>query len=88
MPDLFINLTGWSGALLLLLAYFLVSNRKLNGDSLTYQLLNLTGSLCLLLNAYHYGAWPSVAVNAVWIGIALLTVSKSRAGSKKGGINS
>jgi len=50
---------------------------------LTYQLLNLIGSLCLLLNAYHFGAWPSVSVNAVWIGIALLTVSKSRAGNKK-----
>jgi hypothetical protein len=83
MSDLLINLAGWSGAALLLLAYLLVSNRKLAGDSLAYQLLNLIGSFCLLLNAHHFGAWPSVGVNAVWIAIALLTVAKSRPDNKK-----
>ncbi len=79
-----INLAGWLGALMLLLAYILVSNRKLAGDSLTYQLLNLAGSACLLLNAFHFGAYPSVGVNSVWVVIALMTIIRSQSGNQKG----
>ncbi|MGB9835145.1 MAG: CBU_0592 family membrane protein [Candidatus Saccharicenans sp.] len=81
--DFLVNVAGWTGALLLLLAYLLVSSRKLAGDSLIYQLLNLAGSLFLLLNAYHFGALPSVGVNSVWIGIALFTIIKGRKTEKR-----
>ena len=81
--NLIINLAGWSGALMLLLAYFLVSTRRLAGDSFLYQFLNLAGSACLLLNAYHFGAYPSVGVNSVWIGIALFTIIKSQSRNHK-----
>jgi|YNPBryunderm2012_1023409.scaffolds.fasta_scaffold00029_18 hypothetical protein len=83
--NLIINLAGWSGALMLLLAYLLVSTRRLAGDSFLYQLLNLAGSACLLLNAYHFGAYPSVGVNSVWIGIALFTIIKSQSRNHKEG---
>lgn len=82
---LLVNLAGWLGALMLLLAYVLVSNRKLAGDSLAYQLLNLAGSACLLLNAFHFGAYPSVGVNSVWIIIALMTIIKSQSRNQKEG---
>ncbi len=80
-----VNIAGWSGALMLLLAYFLVSTRKMAGDSLTYQLLNLAGSALLLLNAYHFGAFPSVGVNSVWIIIAVLTIIKSQTRNQREG---
>ncbi|MCX8160551.1 MAG: hypothetical protein N3G18_06440 [Candidatus Saccharicenans sp.] len=80
-----VNLAGWLGALMLLLAYLLVSNRKLAGDSLAYQLLNLVGSACLLLNAFHFGAYPSVGVNSVWVVIALITIIKSQSANQKEG---
>lgn len=83
--NLLVNLTGWLGALMLLLAYLLVSSRRLAGDSLVYQLLNLAGSVCLLWNAYHFGAYPSVGVNTIWIVIALFTISKSRSRNQKEG---
>ncbi|MDI6845791.1 MAG: hypothetical protein QME28_06605 [Candidatus Saccharicenans sp.] len=82
---LIVNIAGWSGALMLLLAYFLVSTRKLAGDSLAYQLLNLLGSALLLLNAYHFGAFPSVGVNSVWIIIAILTIIKSQTRNQREG---
>jgi len=82
-PDFLINVAGWSGALLLLLAYILVSNKKLAGDSLLYQLLNLVGSVLLLLNAYHFRALPSVGVNSVWIGIAFFTIIKGKKASRR-----
>lgn len=76
--DLIYDLTGWAGAVILLVAYGMVSTRRLAGDSATYQLLNLVGGVCLLLNTYHYGAFPSVGVNLFWIGIAVHTLSKRK----------
>lgn len=73
-----IDLMGWSGAVLLLLAYALVSNRKLAGDSARFQLLNLSGGVLLAANSFHYGALPSVAVNAVWIAIGLAALLRAR----------
>jgi hypothetical protein len=80
--QLLIDLLGWTGAVCLLLAYFLVSRKKLVGDSLNYQLLNLAGGALLTINSLYYGAFPSVAVNVVWIGIALFTLNNRR-GHKK-----
>ncbi|MCB9136530.1 MAG: hypothetical protein H6636_13980 [Anaerolineales bacterium] len=77
-PQLIIDILGWIGAACLLLAYFLVSRKKLAGDSLNYQLLNLAGGGLLTINSLYYGAFPSVAVNVVWIGIALFTLNNRR----------
>ena len=63
---------------MLLLAYALVSNRKLAGDSVRFQLLNLSGGLLLAANSAYHGALPSVAVNAVWIVIGLAALLRAR----------
>lgn len=81
--QLLINVAGWLGAFLLLLAYALVSTRKLAGDSFSYQILNLLGSGLLLTNAYHFGAYPSVGVNFIWIGIGLYTIINTKFKNKK-----
>lgn len=73
-----IDIMGWVGAVLLLLAYALVSNRKLAGDSVRFQLLNLSGGLLLAVNSGYHGALPSVAVNAVWIVIGLAALTRAR----------
>jgi hypothetical protein len=85
--NLFIDVIGWIGAAALLAAYGLVSTKKLMGDSLPYQLLNLGGSMLLIVNSLYYGAYPSVGVNVVWIAIALLALwqvwqSRRRAAAK------
>lgn len=73
-----IDLMGWLGAALLLLAYGLVSNRRLAGDSARFQLLNLSGGVMLAINSGYHGALPSVAVNAVWIVIGLAALLRAR----------
>ena len=75
---LIIDLAGWIGAALLLLAYALVSNRALAGDSVRFQLLNLSGGVLLAANSAYHGALPSVAVNAVWIVIGLTALYHAR----------
>jgi len=71
---LLIDAIGWAGALALLIAYVLVSARRLDGDSITYQLLNAVGAVFLIVNTAYYGAYPSAFLNLVWTGIALATL--------------
>lgn len=68
---LFVDLLGWSGAVLLLGAYACVSFRKLRAEGGLYQFLNGLGSFFLLVNTMYYRAFPSAFVNVIWIGIAV-----------------
>lgn len=79
---LLIDLVGWTGVAALLLAYALVSTRKVAGDSLVYQMLNLVGGAFLIVNSFHYRAFPSVAVNIAWIGIAVYAMARAGLGAK------
>jgi hypothetical protein len=65
---------GWVGAAALLVAYAMVSHKKLEGDSATYQLLNISGSLLLAANTIFYGSYPSTFVNLIWAGIAAFSI--------------
>lgn len=73
-----VDLLGWVGAIILLTAYALVSLKRLEGNSTLYQILNLIGGACLIVNTFAYGAYPSTAVNLVWIGIAVITLARNR----------
>jgi len=75
--NLIVDILGWAGAAALLSAYGLVSIKKLEGDSVPYQLLNLAGGLLLIVNTIYYGAYPSSGVNIVWSLIAILTLSRN-----------
>ena len=65
---------GWVGAAALLVAYAMISNKKLEGDSAAYQLLNISGSLLLAANTIFYGSYPSTFVNLIWAGIAVFSI--------------
>jgi len=62
---------GWLGAALLLVAYAMISSKKLEVDSTVYQLLNIVGSVFLVANTIFYRAYPSSFVNVIWAGIAI-----------------
>ena len=64
-----IHVVGWCGALVVLLAYALVSTRRVEGDSVFFQVLNITGAALLSVNTFYLGAYPSSFVNVIWIGI-------------------
>jgi len=70
VADLTIEITGWMGALLVLLAYFLLTTRRLDRGSRTYHVMNLAGGIALAVNSVVNSAYPSGAVNVVWIAIA------------------
>jgi hypothetical protein len=69
---------GWTGAALLLVAYAMVSSKKLEVDSTAYQLLNIIGSVFLVANTIFYRAYPSSFVNVIWAGIAIFSIAARR----------
>ena len=72
------DVIGWVGAAALLVAYAMVSSKKLEGNSTAYQLLNIIGSLLLAVNTIFYRAYPSSFVNLIWIGIAVFSIVSRR----------
>ena len=82
---LIVDLLGWTGAVALLSAYGLISAKKVDGHSPLYQVLNIIGSVLLIVNSTYYRAFPSAFVNVVWLGIAGYTIFSIRNTIKKRG---
>lgn len=74
--DLLIEIAGWIGVTLVLLAYGLLSAGRLAGDSPAFQWLNIVGAAGFILNSGWNGAYPSAAANVVWIGIGLYALAR------------
>jgi hypothetical protein len=76
--DIF-SILGWIGGILVILAYFLLATKKLKSHSITYNVLNLVGALAFIISAFAVKFWPSVAINVIWVGIAvylIITIKK------------
>ena len=71
-----IDLAGWVGSLLLISAYWSVSKKRMEPESFLYQSLNVIGSVLLIVNTYYYGAFPSTAVNIIWVCMGLFYIAK------------
>lgn len=80
VTEVIVDVAGWTGMALLIGAYALVTAGRLAGPSLRFQLMNLLGGALLMVNSAYYGAWPSAALNLVWVVIG--TVGLVRAGVK------
>ena len=68
------EIIGWAGALLFMIAYFLLSIKKLRPDELPYQLLNIAGGISLVVNSFHMHDYPSVFTNMIWAGIGVFAI--------------
>lgn len=73
---LFINILGWTGSVLFLLAYALVSLKKADGDSLLYQGMNIVAGIFLVIYTFALGAFATTSLNAVWVAIGLFTLGR------------
>jgi hypothetical protein len=75
-PKLLIDILGWTGSILYLLAYALVSAKKTEGDSLLYQGINIFAGSLLVIYTVALGAYATTGLNAVWVAIGLITLGK------------
>jgi hypothetical protein len=48
------------------------------GTALSFRTLNIVGGVLLMLNAWYHHAYPSLAVNALWIAIGLYAMWRGR----------
>lgn len=74
--QLIIDIVGWIGSILLILAYLLISQNRVTSRDYSYQALNVVGSIFLVINTIYYGAFPSTAVNIVWVMIGTTFIIK------------
>ncbi|WP_298297285.1 hypothetical protein [Hydrotalea sp.] len=76
--QIFVEIAGWLGALLLLGSYYMNMNGKLSAKAQLYIWSNLVGGVCFIINSSYHHAFPSVMVNIIWIGIAIVALIKSQ----------
>ncbi len=74
--DLAIEVIGWAGAVMILVAYLLLTTGRLAARSTAYQGLNLVGALAFVLNSGWNGAIPSATLNVIWAGIAVYALAR------------
>jgi hypothetical protein len=73
---------GWTGGLVLILAYGLVSFGRISAQGRVFQGLNLAGSLMLAVNSAWHHAWPSASVNLIWIAVGASALVRVQATAK------
>jgi hypothetical protein len=78
LQTLAIEAAGWIGAVLVLAAYALASAGRLDGKSPLFQWLNLVGAAGFVINTAYHGAIPSMVLNIIWCGIAIVTLLRQR----------
>lgn len=79
---MFFDIIGWVGAILVLLAYMLLSTGKLK-NGLLYQLLNLAAGICMAIGLFPKNAWFSFAVQVVWALVAIFAIAKIKMTKKR-----
>lgn len=78
MPTWTVHVFGNIGVVMILVAYFLVSTGRMKSMSPRYQVLNLVGAAVLVVYSIALAAWASVALNAIWAVIALVSLVRLR----------
>jgi hypothetical protein len=72
--EIAVEVVGWAGATLILLAYLLLSAGRLTGQSVVYQAMNVVGAAGFIVNGWWHGAKPSAVLNVVWAMIGLVAL--------------
>ena len=71
-----IDILGWTGSVLYLVGYALVSIRKTEGDSVLYQGMNIIAGVMLIIYSFSLGAYATTGLNAVWAAIGVFTLGR------------
>lgn len=78
----FVSIAGWMAALLILGAYALLQFGRIKPSSWVYQIMNIVGAAGFIINCTYNHAWPSVALNIVWLGIAFYALRRNYRAAK------
>ena len=67
------------GAVLILLAFWLLQTHRVRPDDRGYQLMNLVGAMLLATAAFMTEGWAFVVLNTVWALVALWALIRGSA---------
>ena len=76
MEQNIINILGWTGSIMYLVAYTLVSMKKTEGDSVLYQSMNVIAGIFLVIYTFTLAAYATMALNGIWAIIGLITMGR------------
>ena len=65
------TIIGSTGATLILIAFILEQTHRWKDTSLKYDLVNLVGSVLLIIYAILLRSWPFLILNTVWALVSL-----------------
>jgi hypothetical protein len=80
MLKVIIETIGWISAAMMLSAYLLLNTRKVSVNSRLYQWLNILSGAGFIINSGSNGAYPSAAINVVWMFIGIFGVLHAASG--------
>lgn len=87
-----LDAAGWLGGVAVVVAYVLVSMRRVGAEARTFQGLNIAGGVLLTVSSLYYGALPNTVFNIVWIAFGSYALLARRtpptAGTESGGPHS
>ncbi|NDF12046.1 MAG: hypothetical protein EB060_04425 [Proteobacteria bacterium] len=78
------NLLGLLGVGITLLAYYLMQSGKVDGHSVQYPVLNLSGALLILISLLLDWNLASFLINSSWVLISLYGIYLARKEAKEG----
>ena len=79
---MFYDVAGWIGMVLVLLAYILLSTKKIENGML-YQVLNLFAGILMAVGLYPKNAWFSFVLQVIWSIVALIAIIRLKKGTTK-----
>jgi hypothetical protein len=71
-----IHILGWTGSIMYLVAYTLVSMKKTEGDSVLYQSMNVIAGIFLVIYTFTLEAYATMALNGIWAIIGIMTLGR------------
>jgi hypothetical protein len=75
-----IEIVGWISVAMMLSAYLLLNAQKVSAKSRLYQWLNVLSGAGFVINSGWNGAYPSAAMNVVWMFIGIFGVLHAASG--------
>ena len=76
MAELIVEIIGWIGMIIVLLAYFLITWKKIDRESKVYHSMNLFGAFLLGINSFINKAYPPTGLDIAWMLIAIYGLAK------------
>ena len=73
---MFYTQVGWIGMILFLVAYYLVSSKKLDSSGVAYNVMNILGAATIAYSLIPVQAWPTIALESCFMVIGAQAIYK------------